>query len=389
MSTVVAMAKKWQIAQTLRDEILRGKFAASDRFPSERALVRRFSVARETVRAALRELAEEHMIRRRIGKGTSVVAEQAREPRFALLAPDVFYPFYMRIVRGIEASLAGRVHDGGGLLTAALGAGSSRGRAAKAYEFAKVCVRERVSGVFFQPLQFITEGERINRRILSLFVEARTPVVLLDSDIVAPPSRSEFDLVGVDNTRIGYELARHVIDAGARRVMYFSNPLPAPTSLKRGTGVGIAAVEAGLPWGRECVFFANPSDIVAARRVFSGSKRPDAIIAVNDFVASKLLETLVAIGQRVPDDVLLAGVNGDSIAEQCMPKLTTAVQPCADIGGAAVDLMFARLANPNAVPREIFLSASLIVRESTQPRHGVKFMKRARRGKCRKTRKAS
>ena len=63
MSTVVAMAKKWQIAQTLRDEILRGKFAASDRFPSERALVRRFSVARETVRAALRELAEEHAIR--------------------------------------------------------------------------------------------------------------------------------------------------------------------------------------------------------------------------------------------------------------------------------------------------------------------------------------
>jgi len=45
---------------------------------------------------------------------------------------------------------------------------------------------------------------------------AGIPVVLLDSDFVTPPSRSEYDLVGVDNTGIGYMLAKHVIDAGAK-----------------------------------------------------------------------------------------------------------------------------------------------------------------------------
>ena len=116
----------------------------------------------------------------------------------------------------------------------------------RAVEFAEVCIREKVSGVFFQPLQFIRDGEKVNRDILKLFKAVKIPVVLLDSDFVPPPSRSEYDLVGVDNTGIGYMLAKHAIAAGAKRIMYFSNPLPAPTSLKRGTGVGLAVTEEGL-----------------------------------------------------------------------------------------------------------------------------------------------
>ena len=103
----------------------------------------------------------------------------------------------------------------------------------------------------------------------------------------------------------------------------------------------------------------------AAVRVFAGRNRPDAIIAVNDYIASLLLKTLKAIGKRIPDDVLLVGVNGDPVAEEATPPITTVVQPCHEIGHAAVTLMFERLANPDLLPREVFLSASLAVREST------------------------
>ena len=161
-------------------------------------------------------------------------------------------------------------------------------------------------------------------------------------------------------------LAKHVIAAGAKKIMYFSNPLPAPTSLKRGTGVGIAVTEAGLSWRKDSVFFADPTDIRAATRVFAGRSRPDAIIAVNDYIASLLLKTLKDIGKRVPQDVLLAGVNGDPLAEESDPPLTTVVQPCHEIGQAAAALMFERLANPDLMSREVFLSAKLVVRESTE-----------------------
>ena len=355
------------IGEVLRAEIVSGKYDVTRKLPSDRMLMRRFSVARATVQAAMRELLAQKLVERRPGYGTFLadLAETKAAQKFAMIVPDAYYPFYARIGRGIEDAAKKR---GWTILTAALGSGSMRERALRAVEFSEVCIREKVSGVFFQPLQFLRDGEKMNRGILKLFKTAGIPVVLLDSDFVAPPSRSEYDLVGVDNTGIGYALAKHVIAAGAKKIMYFSNPLPAPTSLKRGTGVGIAVTEAGLPWKRESVFFADPANTRAAARVFAGKGRPDAIIAVNDYIASILLKTLKTIGKRVPNDVLLAGVNGDPLAEEAIPPLTTVVQPCHEIGASAVSLMFERLANPDLLPREVFLSAKLIVRESTRGR---------------------
>ena len=159
-----------------------------------------------------------------------------------------------------------------------------------------------------------------------------------------------------------------MIAAGAKRIIYFSNPLPAPTSLKRGTGVGVAVTEAGLKWTKDRVFFANPDDTRAAKRLFDSPQRPDAIIAVNDYIASILLRTLKAIGKRVPEDVLLTGVNGDSLAEELSPPITTAAQPCERIGEAAVHLMLQRIADPDLPPREVYLAATLVERESTRRR---------------------
>ncbi len=356
--------KSKDIGNTLKSEILNGKFDGSGKLPSEHALMRRFTVARETVRRALKMLQEEKLVDSRHGFGTFLSARgRNRAPlRFGVIVPDAFYPFYSRICAGVAQGA--RLH-GGSILSAALGDESSHARAVRAAEFAEVCVRERVAGVVFQPFQFIRSGARVNHAILSIFDRAKIPVVLIDSDIVQPPERSEYDLVGIDNTNVGYQLARHVISMGAKRIWYFSNPLPAPTSLNRGNGVGIAVTEAGLLWRKDNVFFANPTDTRAAKRLFAGKNRPDAIIAVNDHIASILLKTLTAIGKRVPGDVLLAGVNGDPVAEETSPSITTFVQPCHLIGRTAVSLLLGRIAEPSLPAREVFLSGSLEVRDST------------------------
>ena len=359
------LGKGKNIGEVLRAEIVSGKYDRTRKLPSDRMLMRRFSVARATVQAAMKELLAKNLVERRPGYGTFLadLAKTKAAQKFAMIVPDAYYPFYERICRGITDAAQAR---GWSILSVALGSGSMRERALRAVEFAEVCIREKVSGVFFQPLQFLGDSGKVNRGILKLFKSAGIPVVLLDSDVVAPPLRSEYDLVGVDNTGIGYMLAKHVIAAGAKKIMYFSNPLPAPTSLKRGTGVGIAVAEAGLPWRKDSVFFADPTDTRAAARVFAGKSRPDAIIAVNDYIASLLLKTLKAVGKRVPEDVLLAGVNNDPVSEEAIPPLTTVVQPCHEIGSSAVSLMFERLANPDLLPREVFLSANLLERESTR-----------------------
>lgn len=361
------MPRYKEIFETLKAEIRIGKFGACGSFPSERALMRRFSVARETIRHAIDELRKQNLIEARQGT-MNVLTFRARERAigtFGLIVPDAYYPFYLRIGSGIEQCARNAKVGSFSLLSADLGTGGRPSQAARALDFAEVCVREKVCGVFFQPLQLAKESERMNRSILSLFDKANIPVVLLDSDIVPPPRRSQYDLVGVDNIAIGYELGKHVIKRGAKRIIYFSNPYAAPTSLLRGYGVSLAVTESGLKWKDENVFFADPTDTVAAKRLFASKKRPDAIIAVNDYVASLLLKTLKQIGKRVPNDVLLAGVNGDNLSAESEPPITTAVQPCERIGEAAVQLMLQRIADPDLPPRVIHFAAPILERMST------------------------
>jgi len=200
----MAEEKRKKISETLIAEIGAGKFAG--RFPSERALVRRFAAARETVRAALRELEEMRLIRRKVGRGTTVMPTGARRRSFAILLGNGYNinPFYAAMRNGVERALARR---GCSLFSvSSLGQKESE-RMSHAREFTRMCVGERMSGVFMQPLHFLRNGERANRAILSALDEAHIPVVLIDSDFVQPPRRSAYDLVGTDNLRIGYDLA--------------------------------------------------------------------------------------------------------------------------------------------------------------------------------------
>lgn len=367
MMCMDSLGKSKTISERLRQEILSGKFDMTGKLPSDRMLMRRFAVARATVQAAMRELKERNLIDRKPGYGTFLteIASAVASRKFGVIMPDGCYPFYMRISEGIEQAAK---KNGWTILSAALGSSGRHERAIRTVEFAEVCKRERVCGVFFQPLQLAKDSETVNKTILAIFEEANIPVVLLDSDIVPPPRRSRHDLVGMNNVAIGYELGRLVVKRGAKRVIYFSNPYAAPTSLLRGYGVSLAVTESGLPWKNDNVFFADPTDTTAAKRLFASKNRPDAIVAVNDYVASLLLKTLKAIGKVVPDDVLLAGVNGDSLSAESEPPITTAVQPCERIGEAAVQLMMQRIADPDLPPREVHFSAPLDERLSTRRR---------------------
>ncbi len=66
------------VAGELRAEILSGKFAARDQFPTESELCQRYGVSRFTVREALRRLQSEGLIARKRGSGTVVQPAAAR-----------------------------------------------------------------------------------------------------------------------------------------------------------------------------------------------------------------------------------------------------------------------------------------------------------------------
>ena len=375
--TIVGSQKSRAISEILRQEILSGKFDAVRKMPSDRMLMRRFAVARATVQAAMKDLLDKKLVDRKPGYGTflSVGASRRAGARLGLVVPQSDVDFYWRICRGVED----RAHAcGWSVLAAPCNYGSLRERISRAAEFVGVCKREHVAGLLVQPVQFLKDSESLNRKLFDLIRKNDIPVVLIDSDYLAFPERSDYDLVCSDGFGIGHRLARHVIGRGARRIIYLSSPMSAPTAFNRAIGIANAVLAAGLPWDEGSVVFGSPCNEALMKRVFRRPKRPDAVICTGDSIAVELSCALGKLGLRVPDDVMIAGVNGDPVGERADPKITTAVQPCHQIGCAAFDMLLERIRDPGLAPRTQMFNAQVVVRESTDRGSGRFSRKSAR-----------
>src|SRR5262249_23954062 len=138
-------------------------------------------------------------------------------------------------------------------------------------------VRAEVAGVVFSPLEFSADKDRASRRVVRMLDEAKIPVVLLDRDFVEPPSRSPYDLVGVDNHRAGCLLARHLLARGDRVIHFLGRRGSAPTVCTRVAGYQAALLEHGVAPQPAWVHWGDPDDVPFVRG-WMESDRPDAVI---------------------------------------------------------------------------------------------------------------
>ena len=114
--------------------------------------------------------------------------------------------------------------------------------------------------------------------------------------------------------------------------------------------------------------FGDPADVRFVRE-FMDRQQPTAVICCNDRIAALLIQSLTELGIRVPLDVGIVGFDDVRYATLLASPLTTMRQPCREIGRAAVSAMLQRLDQPDLFPRQILISAELIIRRScTAPR---------------------
>lgn len=364
--------KYQRILEQLEREVLSGDHLPGARLPSEADLTKRFNTSRITVGRAVRELHLRGLVERRAGSGTFVARTRAAiippTPRatgsgqpFGLLIPDlgetdIFEP----ICQGMAAAPAAGEHA---LLRGYNPPAETTTREEAGWRLCGQYIAQKVAGVFFAPFERTTTSERSNRRVIAALEEARIPVVLLDRDLLPYPGRSRHDLVGIDNRRAGFLACRHLLGRGSRRVAFLGYPNSAATLDARAAGYREALFQAGIPVEPALIQLLDPDD-AAAVRAFLGTARPDAVVCANDRVAGHLMHTLHAIGQRVPQDLRLVGIDDVGYASLLPVPLTTIRQPCREIGAAAMTAMVDRLARPEAPARDILLACRLVVRRS-------------------------
>lgn len=362
------------LLESLRKEILSGKYTLEQPFPSVRALSRRFGLANTTVQRAVEELAHQGLIQRFQGAG-SVVTRAGALRKIGLIVPGIVVSEFFRPVVTTLVCLAQK--NGYAIFLGETYSDDPAQRVKEARELAATMIKNHVAGVLYQPFEATMNGMEMNRRILSVLDAKKIPVVLLDRDAVMPPERTAHDLVAVNNVDAGERLARHMVAMGARRIAFLTKYADVPNIECRVRGFLCAKAALERKDLRFEILRAAADDVAFFRRKMRGRTCPDAIVCDSDTTAAVLLQTLGRIGCSVPDDVLVSGFDDVGIAKLTMPRLTTIHQPCAAIGEQAFQRLLARIANPDQVPMEILLQAPLVVRESTT--RCVKSTKKERR----------
>jgi DNA-binding LacI/PurR family transcriptional regulator len=106
----------------------------------------------------------------------------------------------------------------------------------------------------------------------------------------------------------------------------------------------------------------------AARAIFSGPDRPDAVFCGNDPLAFAVMDTLrYELGLRVPEDVAVAGYDDVPIASWLAYNLTTVRQHAHRLVKHSVDILIARIEGGTPSPRSVVLESPLVVRGTTRP----------------------
>ena len=354
VAKVEGLPKYRQILDDLRKEIQMGRHKPGDRLPSEADLGDKYDVSRLTIQRVLKELQIEELIERRAGSGTYVRKKVEQTGHlFGLLIPglgetEIFEPMCQGMAK------AGRIGN-----HALVWGDTTHGAEGREHQARQLCadyIDRRVSGVFFAPIEFLPNMDEVNRSIVDSLSAAGIPVVLLDRCIETYPERSRFDLVGIDNRRIGCRITNHILSRGAKNPVFFDRPFSAPTVAARARGFRDA-----LPQGQ--VVHGDPKSREFVRSVLT-EFNPDGFVCANDATAASLMQSLEEIGCRVPDSVKITGVDDVRYANLLTVPLTTMRQPCLEMGEMAVHLMLSRIHKPDMPARDLLLDCKLITRQS-------------------------
>lgn len=290
-----------------------------------------------------------------------VRSESARQLRagqsrvLGLLVLDMRNPFFVGLAHGAEH--AARANGLGVMLC-----DSSQDPSAEQL-YLSLFAEQRVRGVLVTPTD-------TSDRHLHQLRRHGTPYVYVDR--VA--EQDEACSVSVDDVAGGELAVGHLLERGHRRIAYVSGPMTLAQCRDRGQGAWNACDEAGVPRNAVMPMELPRLDVEAGRdagsRLLGLRPRPSAVFCANDLIALGVLQTMVAAGVGVPDELSIVGYDDIEFAAAAAVPLTSVRQPARRMGEAATELLLNEIdGGSEHAHQHVVFKPELVVRRSSLP-HG-------------------
>ncbi|WBQ06681.1 GntR family transcriptional regulator [Kribbella sp. CA-293567] len=333
-------AVRGQKARHLAGELRRGISELrwpGGKLPTEQQLAAEQGVSLNTVRRAVDLLVQDGLVYRRQGSGMYIASAETG-PLIGVAVPSMTY-YYPRIIVGIERELA---RHGAQLLLRSTEWDSAEERLA-----IDGLIAAGVAGLILAP-----DGPAG----LAELEDLELPIVLVERGLEDPATLHEF--VGSNHAAGARAALKHLRELGHTRIAYLerSSPHTAP-QLRAGLGDVPVLSETRDRWTS-----AGADEFLD--RILRD--RVTAVLCFADREATLLLNAALARGIGVPGELSVISYD-DEVADLSEVPLTAISPAKLEVGRVAVELLRARLADPDSPRRQQSLVPRLVVRESTGP----------------------
>jgi LacI family transcriptional regulator len=227
----------------------------------------------------------------------------------------------------------------------------------------EACIRRllarRVDGLFIFPIYRLAP----TAAIYEVLLQRQTPTVILGP---RAPFCAQFHNVEGDDLGGSYQMTRHLLDLGHKRIAFLTGPPGAPWAQERLEGYRRALREEQIEPDDRLIFNAGATmeeGEKAALQMLNEAVSMTAIQAANDLAAMGAANVFLNQGFKIPNELSIGGFGNIMMSEYFRVPLTTVRQPKLRLGAAAMDIMQKLLRGEQ--PESKRLAAALIVRAST------------------------
>ena len=192
--------------------------------------------------------------------------------------------------------------------------------------------------------------------------KAGVPFVVINRMIQDP----DVSYVAAENRLAAYDMTQHLIAQGAKRIAFWGEQ-ETMVSRDKLEGVKSAITDAGLPLS-DSVFFTDTKKVTlddAITSVLSSPVRPDAFFTMDDETALLAIRAFITRGVRVPEDILVSGMNDLDSSKNVVPSISSVHIDFRRFGVLAVDILDRLHKGSDISSMKTIVKHKLVIRDST------------------------
>lgn len=225
---------------------------------------------------------------------------------------------------------------------------------------------KRLRGIIFLGGSYKHSAEKMK--------QLNVPVIFatIGSDISENFNRNAYSTVSVDDALESRKMVEYLIGLGHRRIAILTEGNEEPSIVRlRLDGYLDALKRHDIEVDNSLIKYVNKriytmeNGYETTKALIESGAKFTALFCISDVLAVGALRALADAGIRVPEDVSVAGFDGQELAAFTVPRLTTIKQPLLDISEETMRLLFDLIEEKRGHKHLIF-PGELIEAESTK-----------------------